>query len=122
MAYDTFGLKKRLRCLILNIDQKTLVKIIKDNNNYNNELNLQIPQAISNLDNRNLLINIFIGNNKSNVLIFAKEEQKQLISATEEEKNLISNFYRNIIENINEENANESESESDINIKKYYSN
>ena len=117
LVCDTFGLTKRKRCLILNIEQKSLIKIIKDNNNYNNQLNLKIPHALLTIDNRNLLINIFIGINKSNVLIFVKEVEKQLISVEEEEKNLISKFYRNIIENINKEK--ESESKSDIDISEY---
>ena len=61
LVYDTFGLTKRIRCLILNIEQKSLIKIIEDNNKYNDQLNLKIPHALLTIDNRNLLINIFIG-------------------------------------------------------------
>lgn len=100
---DTFSLKKRLRCVILNIEQKALLKIIKDNNNYNNELNLKIPKALSRNISKNLIINIFIENNKSNVSIFAEEEQETLITATYEEKKMISEFYGNIIKNIDGE-------------------
>ena len=100
---DTFSLKKRLRCVILNIEQKALLKIIKDNNKYNNELNLKIPEALSRNISKNLIINIFIGNNKSNISIFAEEEPETLIAATYEEKKMISEFYRNIVKNIDGE-------------------
>jgi len=100
---DNFSLKKRLRCVILNIEQKALMKIIKDNNKYNNELNLKIPEVLSGNISKNLIINIFIGNNKSNISIFAEEEQETLIAATYEEKKMISEFYRNIIKYIDGE-------------------
>ena len=100
---DTFSLKKRLRCVILNIEQKALLKIIKDNNKYNNELNLKLPEALSRNISKNLIINIFIGNNKSNISIFAEEEPETLIAATYEEKKMISEFYRNIVKNIDGE-------------------
>ena len=100
---DTFSMKKRLRCVILNIEQKALLKLIKDNNNYNNELNLKIPEALSRNISKNLIINVFVGNDKSNVSIFAEEEQETLITATYEEKKMISEFYRNIIKNIDGE-------------------
>ena len=96
---DNSGLKKRLRCCILNIEKTLLLEIIKNNNNYNDNLNLKIPQVLNNLKDRNILINIFIGNNASNVLIFGEEKQK-LITANENEKYLISEFYRNVNKNI----------------------
>ena len=68
---DKFNLNNRLRCVILNIDIQMLIKIITDNNKHNNELNLKIRQALLNIKNNNLLINIFMGENKSNVLIFS---------------------------------------------------
>ena len=86
--------------MILNIDIQMLIKIITDNNKYNNELNLRIPQALLHVANNNLLINIFMGENKSNVIIFSDEEQK-VVTANEKEKQLISEFYRSIMKSIN---------------------
>ena len=103
---DKFNLEKRLRCVILNIEEIALFKIIKDNNKYNKQLNSKILSALSNYANQNLLINIFIGNNKSNLVIFYEEEQK-IITATVEEKKLISEFYRKIIRNINNDRDND---------------
>jgi len=100
---NTFNFQKRLRCLILNVKRKTLFEIIK-NNNYDNKINSKIYQALSGNFNKNLLINIFIGNDTTNILIF-DEEKNLLIKATEEEKNLFSEFYDNIRKNINDENA-----------------
>ena len=101
-SYNTFDFKKRLRCVILNAKNNELFEIIK-NNNYNNEMNSKIQQTLSDNFNKNLLINIFIGNDTTNVLIF-NEEKNQLIKATEEEKKLFSEFYENIKGNINDEN------------------
>jgi len=101
LVYNNFNLKKRIRCIILNIEQNKLFDIIK-NNNYKDELNLKIQQILTNVSNKNLLINIFMGNNKSNVLIFT-EEEKALIIATEEEKKILSELYRLINKNINDE-------------------
>ena len=104
--YDTFNLTKRLRCVILNIEQNKLFEIIR-NNNYNNDLNSKAYQVLSNNFNKNLLINIYVGNNESNVLIF-HEKEKKLIVASEEEKNLFSEFYHNINNKIgHEEDINE---------------
>ena len=104
--YNTFNLTKRLRCVILNIEQNKLFEIIR-NNNYNNDLNSKVYQVLSNNFNKNLLINIYVGNNESNVLIF-HEKEKKLIVASEEEKNLFSEFYHNINNKIgHEEDINE---------------
>ena len=89
--YNNFNLIKRLRCVILNIEKSKLIKIIKDNNIHNDELNLVIPEALSKNANHNLLINIFIGDQKSNVLIF-NEESQNMIKPNENEKSLISEF------------------------------
>ena len=102
-CYNTFNFQKRLRCLILNTKRKTLFEIIK-NNNYDNKINSKIYQVLSCNFNKNLLINIFIGNDTTNILIF-DEEKNLLIKATKEEKNLFSEFYENIRKNINDENA-----------------
>ena len=101
-SFNTFDLQKRMRCILLNIEQNELFEIIKNNNNYNRELNTKICQALSNNFNKNLLINIFMGTNQSNVLLFT-EEEKKLIIATEEEKNKFSKFYNNIMNSINDE-------------------
>jgi hypothetical protein len=74
--------------MILNIDILMLIQIITDNHKYTNELNLRIPQALLHVANNNLLINIFMGENKSNVIIFSDEEQI-LVTANEKEKQLI---------------------------------
>ena len=100
-TYNTFNFQKRLRCLILNAERKTLFNIIK-NNNYDNKINSKIEQTLSDNFNKNLLINIFIGNDATNILIFG-EEKNQLIRATEDEKILFSKFYDNIRRNINDE-------------------
>ena len=106
LQYNTFNLTKRLRCVILNIEQNKLFEIIR-NNNYNNDLNSKVYQVLSNNFNKNLLINIYVGNNESNVLIF-HEKEKKLIVASEEEKNLFSEFYHNINNKIgHEEDINE---------------
>ena len=102
-TYNTFNFQKRLRCLILNAERKTLFNIIK-NNNYDNKINSKIEQTLSDNFNKNLLINIFVGNNTTNILIFG-EEKNQLIRATEDEKILFSKFYDNIRRNINDEKA-----------------
>ena len=104
--YNNFNLIKRLRCVILNIEKSKLIKIIKDNNIHNDELNLVIPEALSKNANHNLLINIFIGDQKSNVLIF-NEESQNMIKPNENEKSLISEFYRNISKNKNKNDLNE---------------
>ena len=104
--YNNFNLSKRLRCVILNIEQSKLIKIIKDNNIYNNELNLIIPKALSKNANHNLLINIFIGAQKSNILIFNEESQKKMIKPNTKEKSLISEFYRNIDKDKNKDDLN----------------
>ena len=74
LQYNTFNLTKRLRCVILNIEQNKLFEIIR-NNNYNNDLNSKVYQVLSNNFNKNLLINIYVGNNESNVLIFHEKEK-----------------------------------------------
>ena len=99
---NTYNIQKRLRCAILNIDQNKLFEIIRNNNEYNSQLNSKIAQVLSNNSSKNLLINILIGNDNSNVLIFT-EEEKKLITATKEEKKMFSEFYRNIIKSINDE-------------------
>ena len=99
---NSYNIRKRLRCAILNIDQNKLFEIIRNNNEYNSQLNSKIAQVLSNNSNKNLLINILIGNDNSNVLIFA-EEEKKVITATKEEKKMFSEFYRNIIKSINDE-------------------
>jgi len=67
LKLNTFNLKRRLQCVILNIDLNKLLEIISDNNIYNKYLNQKIKNALNNNAFSNLLINIFIGNNKSNV-------------------------------------------------------
>ena len=99
---NTYNIQKRLRCAILNIEQNKLFEIINNNNEYNSQLNSKIAQVLSKNYNKNLLINILIGNDNSNVLIFA-EEEKKLITATKEEKEMFSEFYRNIMKSINDE-------------------
>ena len=99
---NSYNIRKRLRCAILNIDQNKLFEIIRNNNEYNSQLNSKIAQVLSNNSNKNLLINILIGNDNSNVLIFA-EEKKKVITATKEEKKMFSEFYQNIMKSINDE-------------------
>ena len=97
-----YNIRKRLGCAILNIDQNKLFEIIRNNNEYNSQLNSKIARVLSNNSNKNLLINILIGNDNSNVLIFP-EEEKKLITATKEEKKMFSEFYKNIMKSINDE-------------------
>ena len=99
--YDTFNFKKRIRCILLNIEQKNLFEIIFNNIN-NDEFQLKIKETLPNYSKTCLLINIFIGIINSNVLIFT-EEEKKIILATEEEKNILSELYRKINKNINNE-------------------
>ena len=99
---NSYNIRKRLRCAILNIDQNKLFEIIRNNNEYNSQLNSKIAQVLSNNSSKNLLINILIGNVNSNVLIFA-EEKKKVITATKEEKKMFSEFYQNIMKSINDE-------------------
>ena len=99
---DKFNLKKRLRCIIVNIQETKLFELIKDNNIYNDKLNLEISNVLSTNENKNLIINIFIGKNKSNVLIFGDEEQK-LILATEEDKKIFSEFCVNVMKETKKE-------------------
>ena len=103
LKLNTFNLKRRLQCVILNIELNKLLEIISDNNIYNKHLNQKIKNALNNNAFSNLLINIFIGNNKSNVSMFI-EEKEQLIFAKEEEKKIISQLYNDINKNINDEN------------------
>ena len=100
--YDKFNLNKRLRCTIVNMQETKLFELIKDNNNYNDKLNLEIPQILSKNKNKNFLINIFIGNNKSNVLIFNEEEQI-LILATKEEKDIFTKLCEDVMKKTKDE-------------------
>ena len=98
--HNNFGLKKRLRYVIFNIEKNELLKIIQ---NYNDNKKINVSEILSKIINKNILINIFIGNNISKLLIFTKEYEK-IILASEFEKKLFSDFYINTIENINEDN------------------
>jgi len=92
--YNNFGLKKRIRVIICNIDKRELMKIIKDNNK-NNEFNKYIHNVLKYNSKTNLLINIFIGGQNSNILMF-KENDEKLIIPTKTEKKQFERFYKQI--------------------------
>lgn len=92
------NLKKRKRLLICNVNENDITKIIKDNIN-NKELQDKAIENIKKNFNRPLLLNIFINDIKSNILIFI-EEDKNLIVPSKDEKKLFINFYHEIAKNI----------------------
>ena len=79
--------------IICNIYKKELIKIIKDNNK--NEFNNNIYTVLNENPKENLLINIFVGEKNSNVLIF-KQKDEQLVIPTNGEKKFFIKFYNQI--------------------------
>ena len=92
--YNTFNLKKRIRLVICNIGEKELIEIIEKNNR-KKTLNADIERVINQSPKENLLINIFIGEKNSNILIF-KEENENLKVPNKDERRLFEDFYNHI--------------------------
>ena len=92
--YNTFNLQKRIRLVICNIAKKELRKIIEKNIN-DKALNNNIEKVLDKNSNQNLLINIFIGEKNSNILIF-RDEKDELIIPEKKERKLIEEFYSNL--------------------------
>ena len=92
------NLKKRKRLLICNLNENDITKIIKNNSN-NKELQDKAIEKIKKNYNRPLLLNIFINDYKSNILIFI-EEDKNIIVPSNDEKKIFINFYSEIAKNI----------------------
>ena len=103
LSYNTFYLKKRIRIIICNIEKEELMKIIKDNYN-NNELINKADLVLNNNSNQNLLINLFIGEEKSNLLIF-KEEDQVILRPNKEEMKKFKKFYHIIYQNLSYSNS-----------------
>ena len=100
--YNTFNFHKRIRLIICNISEIDLFELIK-NNNSDESLNKKIKKIIKNNPAKNLLINIFIGDKNSNILIF-KEKNEKLKIPDKEERKLFEEFYNNImIDDIHEQ-------------------
>ena len=100
--YASFNLKKRIRLIICNIDKKELRNII-ERNIKDKALNKKIEKVLEKNSNQNLLINIFIGQNNSNILIF-RDEKDDLIIPNKEERKLFKEFYNKInFDSINSE-------------------
>ena len=94
LFFNSFNLRKRIRLVICNFKKKQLTKIIKSN--YRNKLFKEEFHEIINKNSGNtLLINIFISQENSNILIFQNEEQK-LIIPDENERKLFEKFYNTI--------------------------
>ena len=92
--YNTFNLKKRIRLVICNIGEKELIEIIEKNNR-KKSFNADIERVINQSPKENLLINIFIGEKNSNILIF-KEENENLKVPNKDERRLFEDFYNHI--------------------------
>ena len=84
--------------MIYNANESELTKIIKDNNS-NKNLRKNALKIIKKNHNKLLLINIYIDENKNNILIFT-EEEKSLIIPSKEEKALFKKFYYEIKNNV----------------------
>ena len=94
LEYNTHNTTKRCRLMVYNMAMDELSKIIKDNIN---DLLLK-NKALDNIaknSNKLLLINIYIDNSKSNILIFI-EDEKALINPNEQERQFFADFYREI--------------------------
>lgn len=90
--------KKRKRLLIYNIEENEIFNIIKNNND--KDLQNQALEKIKQNSNKILLINIYIGIDNSNILIFI-EDEKSIIIPRKEEKQFFINFYSEIYYNRN---------------------
>ena len=98
--YNSFNLKKRIRLIICNFSKKELSKIITNNIN-NKALNKRIDNELMKHSNLFLLINIFIGQNTSNILMF-RDKEDTLIIPDKNERLLFEDFYNSLnFENIN---------------------
>jgi len=75
-----------------------LTKLIKDNNK-NGSMKNKAFEIIKNNYNKLLLINIYIDENKNNILIFVEEEKSWIIQ-TKEEIKLFKKLYYEIKNNI----------------------
>ena len=94
LEYNTHNTTKRCRLMVYNMAMDELSKIIKDNIN---DLLLK-NKALDNIaknSNKLILINIYIDNSKSNILIFI-EDEKALINPNEQERQFFADFYREI--------------------------
>ena len=95
---SSYNSKNMERLLIYNFTEAELIKIINDNCN-DQTLKNKAFNTIKGYKNQLLLLNIFIGKNKTNILIF-KDEEKQLIIPTKEEKKDFENLYWDIYNNL----------------------
>ena len=96
--FSTHNSKKRKRLLIYNVNETEISNIIKKNNN-NLDLQNRALEKIKTNNNKLLLLNIYIGNINSNVLIFI-EEEKSLIIPSKKEKQFFIKFYWDILYNL----------------------
>ena len=72
---------------------KKITKIVK--NNYKIKIKIEFHKIININAGNNLLMNIFIGKENSNILLF-KEEEKRLVIPNKYEKQLFEDFYNKI--------------------------
>ena len=92
--YNSFNLKKRIRLIICNFSKKELKKIIEKNIS-DKALIKRTDNELTKNSNQFLLINIFIGQNISNILIFIDKEDI-LIIPNKNEKKLFEDFYNTL--------------------------
>ena len=93
-VYNTFNLQKRIRLVICNIGKKELMKIIT-RNIIDKTLNKRINNILNDNSNQNLLINLFIGKDTSNILIF-RDKKDILVIPNENKRKLFEEFYSKI--------------------------
>ena len=91
---NSFNLKKRIRLIICNFCKKELKKIIEKNIS-NKALIKRTDNELRKNPNQFLLINIFIGKNASNILIF-RDKEDALIIPNKNERKLFEDFYNSL--------------------------
>lgn len=91
LEISNYNLVKRYRLLIYNSNEDVLTNIIRDNNN-DKDLQNKAIETIKKNHNKLLLLNIYIGKNKQNILIFI-DENKSLIVPSKKEKQIFEQFY-----------------------------
>ena len=94
LEYGEYNTIKRKRLLLYNFNKEDIQKIIIDNNINEDIRNIALSQIEENI-NKSLLINFYISNKKTNILIFI-EKEKPLIFPTKQEKKFFINFYNDI--------------------------
>ena len=97
LEYNCHNLKKRKRLLIYNFEEEKINKIVRDNIVSEEKENKALKIIRENY-NKLLLLNIYLDDNKSNILIFI-EKEKSLIIPTKKEKKIFINFYWKIAKN-----------------------